>query len=108
MIRINNLITAASRCQEKRGTMEFDDELHYEVDGPIRRIILNRPTKHNALNVSMQKQLHEAIRAVRFDEEARILIISGAGNTFCAGDDIAEMPILNTRKLAFDSANCPS
>jgi len=84
--------------------MEFDDELHYEKDGPIRRIILNRPTKHNALNVSMQKQLHEAIRAVRFDEEARVLIISGAGNTFCAGDDIAEMPILNTRKLSFDSA----
>ncbi|WP_330251322.1 enoyl-CoA hydratase/isomerase family protein [Nocardia sp. NBC_00565] len=84
--------------------MEFDDELRYEKDGPIRRIILNRPTKHNALNVSMQKQLHEAIRAVRFDEEARVLIIRGAGDTFCAGDDIAEMPILNTRKLSFDSA----
>jgi enoyl-CoA hydratase/carnithine racemase len=53
---------------------------------------------------SMQKQLHEAIRAVRFDEEARELIISGAGNTFCAGDDIAEFPVLNTRKLSSDSA----
>jgi enoyl-CoA hydratase len=84
--------------------MEFDDDFRYEIDGPVRRIILNRPEKHNALSVSMQKQLHEAVRAVRFDEGARVLIISGAGNTFCAGDDIAEFPILNTRKLAFDSA----
>jgi enoyl-CoA hydratase/carnithine racemase len=84
--------------------MEFDDDLHFEMDGPVRRIILNRPEKHNALSVSMQKQLHEAVRAVRFDEDARVLVISGAGNTFCAGDDIAEFPILNTRKLAFDSA----
>jgi len=37
----------------------------------VRRIILNRPEKHNALSVSMQKQLHEAVRAVRFDEDAR-------------------------------------
>jgi enoyl-CoA hydratase len=84
--------------------MEFDDDFRFEKDGPVRRIILNRPEKHNALSVSLQKQLHEAIRAVRFDEEARVLIISGAGNTFCAGDDIAEFPVMNTRRLAFDSA----
>jgi enoyl-CoA hydratase/carnithine racemase len=52
----------------------------------------------------MQKQLHEAVRAVRFDEEARVLVITGAGNTFCAGDDITEFPVLNTRKLSYDSA----
>jgi enoyl-CoA hydratase/carnithine racemase len=52
----------------------------------------------------MQKQLHEAIRAVRFDVEARVLTITGAGHTFCAGDDVAEFPVLNTRQLAYDSA----
>lgn len=84
--------------------MEFTENFRFEKDGPVRRIVLDRPEKHNALSVSMQKQLHEAVRAVRFDEEARVLIISGAGNTFCAGDDIPEMPVLATRKLAFDSA----
>src|SRR5260370_146824 len=54
--------------------------------------------------VSMEKQLHEAIRAVRFDVEARVLIITGAGHTFCAGDDVAEFPVLTTRQLAYDSA----
>jgi enoyl-CoA hydratase/carnithine racemase len=52
----------------------------------------------------MQKQLHEVVRAVRFDEEARVLIFTGAGNTFCAGDDIVEFPVLATRQLAYDSA----
>jgi enoyl-CoA hydratase len=84
--------------------MDFDDDFRFEKDGPVRRITLNRPKKHNALSVSLQKQLHEAIRAVRFDVEARILIITGAGNTFCAGDDIAEFPVMNTRQLAYDSA----
>lgn len=84
--------------------MEFDDDFRFEKDGPVRRIILNRPEKHNALSVSLQKQLHEAIRAVRFDVEARVLIITGAANTFCAGDDIAEFPVMNTRQLAYDSA----
>jgi enoyl-CoA hydratase/carnithine racemase len=84
--------------------MDFGDDFRFEKDGPVRRIVLNRPEKHNALTISMQKQLHEAVRAVRFDEEARVLVITGAGNTFCAGDDITEFPELPTRKLTFDSA----
>jgi enoyl-CoA hydratase/carnithine racemase len=84
--------------------MDFADDFHFDKDGPVYRITFNRPDKHNALTVSMQKELHEAVRAVRFDEEARVLIITGAGNTFCAGDDIVEFPVLATRKLAYDSA----
>lgn len=84
--------------------MEFDDDFLVAKDGPVYRVTFNRPEKHNALTVSMQKQLHEIVRAVRFDEEARVLIFRGAGNTFCAGDDIVEFPVLATRKLAYDSA----
>ncbi len=67
-------------------------DLIFEKKGEVTRITLNRPKKHNALTISLQKQLHEAIREVKFDLETRVLIISGAGNTFCAGDDINEMP----------------
>ena len=84
--------------------MEFADDFRFEKDGPVYRVTFNRPEKHNALTVSMQKELHEAVRAVRFDEEARVLIFRGAGDTFCAGDDIVEFPVLPTRKLAYDSA----
>jgi len=78
-------------------------DLIFDKQGPVTRITLNRPTKHNALTISLQKQLHEAIRAVKFDEETRVLIVGGAGNTFCAGDDIPEMPIMSTLKVTADS-----
>jgi enoyl-CoA hydratase/carnithine racemase len=84
--------------------MNFDDDFLVEKIGPVYRVVFNRPEKHNALTVSMQKQLHEVVRAVRFDAEARVLIFTGAGDTFCAGDDIVEFPVLNTRQLSYDSA----
>ena len=84
--------------------MQFDDDFLVEKAGPVYRVTFNRPAKHNCLSVSMQKQLHEAVRAVRFDEEARVLIFTGAGHTFCAGDDIVEFPQLANRKLSYDSA----
>jgi enoyl-CoA hydratase/carnithine racemase len=90
--------------EEGGKAMEFDDDFLVKKDGPVYRVTFNRPEKHNALTVSMQKQLHEVVRAVRFDEEARVLSFTGAGNTFCAGDDIVEFPVLANRKLAYDSA----
>jgi len=84
--------------------MQFSDDLLVEKNGPIYTITFNRPEKHNCLSVSMQKELHEAVRAARFDEDARVLIFRGAGNTFCAGDDIVEFPQLASRKLSYDSA----
>jgi enoyl-CoA hydratase len=88
--------------------MQFDDDFLVEKQGPVYRVTFNRPDKHNCLSVSMQKQLHEVVRAVRFDEEARILIFTGAGGTFCSGDDVVEFPELPTRKLAYDSATALS
>ncbi len=78
-------------------------DLIFEKNGPVTRITLNRPEKHNALTISLQKQLHEAIRAVKFDEETRVLILAGAGSTFCAGDDIPEMPVMASLKVTSQS-----
>ncbi len=79
------------------------DDLIFEKKGPVTRITLNRPKKHNALTISLQKQLHEAIREVKFDLETRVLVITGAGNTFCAGDDIPEMPRMAELNVTADS-----
>ncbi len=79
------------------------EDLIFEKKGEVTRITLNRPKKHNALTISLQKQLHEAIRSVKFDLETRVLILAGAGNTFCAGDDIPEMPTMAELNIAADS-----
>ena len=64
--------------------------LLFERSGPITTITLNRPHKHNALDRALSDELNHAVRQVRDDRDCRILILRGAGDTFCAGDDIAE------------------
>jgi enoyl-CoA hydratase/carnithine racemase len=62
----------------------------FRREGPITAITLNRPEAHNALDREMSDELADAVRAVRKDRECRFLVIRGAGETFCAGDDIKD------------------
>lgn len=59
-------------------------------DGPVTRITLNRPTVHNALDKEVSQELHDAFRQVNFDRGCRVMVLCGAGDTFCAGDDVKE------------------
>jgi len=67
------------------------DQLVYDKRGPVTRITLNRPDKRNALSLKLSDELVRALRLVRRSEDTRVLVIQGAGGTFCAGDDITEM-----------------
>jgi enoyl-CoA hydratase/carnithine racemase len=64
--------------------------LIYEVDGPVARIMLNRPQALNAYNIAMRDELTQALSAVHDDPDLRVLVLSGAGRAFCAGADLAE------------------
>lgn len=65
-------------------------KLIFEKDGPITRITLNRPGIHNALDRELSQDLQNAIKAVDDDRDCQIMILTGAGDTFCTGDDIKE------------------
>ena len=65
--------------------------LRYVEDGPIARITLDRPEKRNALSMALSDELIRAIELVQDSGDVKILVIQGAGETFCAGDDITEM-----------------
>jgi enoyl-CoA hydratase len=72
-------------------TVSYDDlapELLIECDGNLRIVTLNRPEHMN----SVSGRLHEALSGMweRFDddEEARAVVITGAGRAFCAGGDM--------------------
>ena len=58
--------------------------------GPVTRITLNRPECHNALDREVSAELNQTVRDVGVDRDCRIVVLTGAGNTFCAGDDIKE------------------
>ncbi len=59
------------------------------VDGPVRRILLNRPEKRNALNPEMISRLHDAFAATPGADE-RLALVEAAGPSFCAGIDLRE------------------
>lgn len=58
----------------------------------MARITLNRPQVRNALSIHLSDELTHALERVRDTTSLKVVVIQGAGGTFCAGDDITEMP----------------
>lgn len=67
------------------------ENLIFEEKGKVGYITLNRPEVVNALSMKLSDELLEAIELVRKSLTLTVLIIKGAGDHFCAGDDITEM-----------------
>ena len=59
-----------------------------EHQGSIGLVTLNRPERHNAFDDAMIAELTEALRAMEGDESVRVVVLSGAGASFCAGADL--------------------
>jgi enoyl-CoA hydratase/carnithine racemase len=67
-------------------------EVTYEVDDRVAWLTINRPEARNALNKAVRDGLQSGIERFNDDEEAAVLIITGAGEkAFCAGGDLKEM-----------------
>jgi enoyl-CoA hydratase len=62
----------------------------YEVRDGIARIRLNRPHRLNAMVPQLMRELHQALQAATSDPGVRVVILSGEGRAFCAGDDLKE------------------
>lgn len=69
---------------------EFTD-LVFEENGPVATITLNRPTVTNALSIALSADLTRAIEYLRDSERFKVVVVTGAGGNFCAGDDLTEM-----------------
>lgn len=54
-------------------------------------LTLNRPEKHNALDGATMAELDAALTAISADPQARVVVLTGAGASFCAGADIGHM-----------------
>ncbi|HAG09341.1 MAG TPA: hypothetical protein DCK87_07275 [Desulfotomaculum sp.] len=57
-------------------------------EGKIAIITLNRPERRNAINRQMMEELITAIEEMSFDEEVRVVMLTGAGKAFCSGADV--------------------
>ena len=59
-------------------------------DGPVSVVTLNRPDRLNAIGGQLLGDLHEALEQAQADPESRVIVFTGAGRAFCAGDDLKE------------------
>jgi methylglutaconyl-CoA hydratase len=67
----------------------------YSVSESVARITLNRPEKRNALDDEMIAGIRRGLAESANDEAVRLVLITGAGNDFCAGADLAAIEQLS-------------
>jgi trans-feruloyl-CoA hydratase/vanillin synthase len=61
-----------------------------EREDGVAWVSLNRPEKRNAMNPTMHFEMVEVLEELEFDPEVRVLVLTGAGESWCAGQDLKE------------------
>ena len=65
----------------------------FDVTDGVARLTMNRPDRLNSFNVQMHLELRAAIHQVSKDSTARVLVLTGAGRGFCAGQDLGDRAV---------------
>src|SRR5689334_20948234 len=65
----------------------------FDVTDGIARLTLNRPDRLNSFNVQMHDEVRHALTHVRDDAACRVLVLTGAGRGFCAGQDLSDRAV---------------
>src|SRR5689334_13884879 len=66
------------------------ETIDFKANGPIARITLNRPDRLNSFTRAMHEELRGALASL---DEARVLVLTGAGRGFCAGQDLNDRAV---------------
>lgn len=69
----------------------MSNKISVSSDGPVRIITINRPEVRNALDGEAARALTDAFRDFEDDETFDVAVLTGAGDSFCAGADLKEM-----------------
>jgi 2-(1,2-epoxy-1,2-dihydrophenyl)acetyl-CoA isomerase len=72
--------------------MTYESILYSSAAG-IARVTLNRPDRLNSFTTTMHEELRDALAKVRADATARVLLLTGAGRGFCAGQDLSDRAV---------------
>lgn len=66
------------------------ETIAFERQGPIGVLTLNRPDKLNAINHTMVAEIGRAMDGAEADDDVRVVVLNGAGRSFCAGFDLSQ------------------
>lgn len=65
----------------------------FDICNGIAHLTLNRPDKLNSLNVAMHQEIQAALNVIRADPSVRVMVLTGAGRGFCAGQDLSDRTV---------------
>lgn len=60
------------------------------IEDGIAWVVLNRPNKRNAMSPTLNREMLQVLEALEFDDRAKVLVLTGAGDSFTAGMDLKE------------------
>jgi 2-(1,2-epoxy-1,2-dihydrophenyl)acetyl-CoA isomerase len=66
------------------------ETIDFKADGPVARITLNRPDRLNSFTAEMHGELRDALASLG---DARVVVLTGAGRGFCAGQDLNDRAV---------------
>jgi len=69
------------------------ENILFDISAGIARLTFNRPQRLNSFNSAMHAEVRAALAAVKSSGAARVLVISGAGRGFCAGQDLNDRAV---------------
>jgi enoyl-CoA hydratase/carnithine racemase len=69
------------------------------ADRPAVTLTLDRPTKKNALSIELRDEVSDALDRLAADEDVKVVVITGAGDTFSAGFDLGEFSSADPTQL---------
>ena len=69
------------------------EQIRFETANGVARITLDRPDRLNSFTTQMHAELRDALAVVAGDDRARVLLLTGAGRGFCAGQDLADRAV---------------
>ena len=72
--------------------MTYNDIL-FDISGGIATLTLNRPEKLNSFTADMHGEVRSALERLATDASARVLVLTGAGRGFCAGQDLGDRAV---------------
>jgi trans-feruloyl-CoA hydratase/vanillin synthase len=59
-------------------------------EGGVTTVTLNRPEKRNAMSPQLHREMYQALSDLRYDKDTRVVVLTGAGESFCAGQDLKQ------------------
>ncbi|WP_028082022.1 2-(1,2-epoxy-1,2-dihydrophenyl)acetyl-CoA isomerase PaaG [Solimonas soli] len=69
------------------------ENIQFQIADGIARLTLNRPDKLNSFTVAMHREVREALTLIETDPSVRVLLLTGAGRGFCAGQDLGDRAV---------------